>query len=105
MRKHIEQHISIPFRTLKDPAYLGLSAVSKSILEQMLVYYYPNNPNRHIGMSYREVRDLLGYSFELISKSFKELIEKKFITLQSKGGLNTASTYSINDKYFKLKDE
>ena len=103
MKKHIEQHISIPFRTLKSKEYRELSAPAKAILEQMLIYYYPKQPDRHISMSYRELHEMLGYSFWLISKSFKELLEKKLIFLEYKGGLNTPSKYSINDKFFNLK--
>jgi hypothetical protein len=103
MKKHIEQHISIPFRTLKSKEYLELPAPAKAILEQMLMYYYPNQPDRHISMSYREVHEMFGYSFGLISRSFKKLLEKKFIFLEYHGGLNTPSKYSINDKFFKLK--
>jgi len=105
MKKRIEQHVSKPFRTLRCKEYLELSANAKSILEQMLIYYYPNKPDRFISMPYREIHRLLGYSNNLISKSLKELLNKKFIFLEYKGGLNSPTKYSINDKYFKLKNE
>jgi hypothetical protein len=103
MKKKTEQHISIPFKTLKNPEYRNLSGSSKAILEQMLMYYYPNQPDRFISMSYREVRNILGFSYGHISKSFKELLNKKFIFLEYKGGLNTPSKYSLNSTFFKLK--
>ncbi len=99
-----EQHIAIPFRVLKSKEYWNLKSYTRDILHLFLMNYYPDIPDKGVGLAYSQIKAITGHDEHMISKSLKELKACGYIKLKSKGFWKSGecSKYIINPM-FKLQ--
>jgi hypothetical protein len=93
------RHIRINDELFYSDEYRSMSSTARDILQYFLWYYYPKNPDKLIGISYRELRDHYGFGYNRIKSGLDELIERKYIRVISQGEYhNRVSRYRLNGK-------
>lgn len=91
------RHIRISEALFYSIEYRKMSSTARDILQYFLWRYYPKNPDRLIGVSYRELHEHYGFGWNRIKSGLDELIGCSYIKLVSKGSYHhKVSRYRLN---------